>query len=70
MTYAWGRRGTESLVGRLAAANDIDFHVEVRSRAAWPKSPVSAEMLRVPSRIARRMQSSGWAPTPMGRPWC
>lgn len=29
MTYAWGRHGHDSLVGRLAAANDPDFSLEV-----------------------------------------
>ena len=31
MTYAWGLRGSNSLVGRLAAANDAEFVVEERS---------------------------------------
>ena len=28
MTYAWGETGTDSIVGRLAAANDRDFAIE------------------------------------------
>jgi len=55
MTYAWGRHGKTSLVGRLAAANDVDFHVEAHSPYAelWmgthPNGP-SMVLLEMPWR--------------------
>ena len=48
MTYAWGRHGKSSLVARLAAANDRDFHIEVRPGPSRLGVLGSGALLRAP----------------------